>query len=66
MLCADGSVITLSREKDEDLFLAGVLNLGALGVVLSLTVQCEDAYRLSAVQYECDFKDVRTILSSIF
>jgi len=65
LLCADGTIMTLSRAADEDLFLAGCLSLGALGVILSIKLQCEPTYQLSSVQYELNFKDVSTTWSFV-
>jgi FAD-linked oxidoreductase len=46
MVCADGSVKTISAESDRDLFDAARLSLGALGVITHVELQCVDAYRL--------------------
>ncbi|MFA5938557.1 MAG: D-arabinono-1,4-lactone oxidase [Sinimarinibacterium sp.] len=46
MVCADGSVHTLSADQDADLFRAAVVSLGALGIVTHVELQCVDDYRL--------------------
>ncbi|PTU32422.1 D-arabinono-1,4-lactone oxidase [Stenotrophobium rhamnosiphilum] len=46
MVCADGSVRTISAESNKPLFDAARLSLGALGVITHVELQCVDAYRL--------------------
>jgi FAD-linked oxidoreductase len=46
MVCADGSVKTISAASDKDLFDAARLSLGALGVITHVELKCVDAYRL--------------------
>jgi len=56
----DGHVIKLSRDdQDAEMFHASTLSLGALGVIVSLTLQCERAFNLQQVQYSVPLKDVR-------
>jgi FAD-linked oxidoreductase len=43
---ADGALIDADYESEPDVFHAGRLSLGALGVVTRLTMQCREAYRL--------------------
>lgn len=47
---ADGSVVEASPDRDPDLFEAARLGLGAIGVVLEVTLQCVPAYRLELVE----------------
>lgn len=42
----DGSVVETSPGRDPDLFHAARLGLGAIGVILEVTLQCVPAYRL--------------------
>ena len=49
---ADGSVHTLSREKDAQNFQGAVVGLGALGVVTSLTLAVQPRYDMTQVVYQ--------------
>lgn len=44
LLTASGEVITCSQEENEELFKAALVSLGALGVVVEVTVQAVPAY----------------------
>jgi len=60
MMCADGRLMKLSLNDNADVFYAALVSLGALGVIVSLKIQCEQAFRLHQVQYGLPLKDVRT------
>jgi len=47
---ADGSVVETSPQRDPDLFHAARLGLGAIGVVLEVTLQCVPRYRLALTE----------------
>ena len=64
-MTADGEVMTLSRDRDADMFTAACLSLGALGVILTVTVQCEKAFNLSQTQYSTKLDDVRDTFLNI-
>ena len=51
-VAADGTVHTLSREKDGDRFAGAVVALGALGVVTHLTLQIQPRYDMTQVVYQ--------------
>ena len=51
LMTADGDVITVSRDTDETTYLAACLSLGALGVILSVKIQCEPAFHLEQIRY---------------
>ena len=51
-VAADGSVHTLSREKDGDRFAGAVVGLGALGVVTHLTLQVQPRYDMTQIVYQ--------------
>jgi alditol oxidase len=51
-VAADGSVHTLSRDKDGDRFAGSVVGLGALGVVTHLTLQVQPRYDMTQVVYQ--------------
>ena len=46
VLLVDGSVVTCTPDREPDLFEAARLSLGAVGVVLEVTLQVREAYRL--------------------
>lgn len=48
VVLADGSLVHCSASENPDLFAAGRIGLGALGVTVAVTLQCEPAYALSA------------------
>jgi L-gulono-1,4-lactone dehydrogenase len=50
LVLPDGSVVTCSEAQQPDLLAAGRLGLGALGVITSVTIQCEPAFLLGAVE----------------
>lgn len=43
---ADGSVVTLSQDKDGEMFSAAVVGLGALGIITKVTLSVEPAYQM--------------------
>lgn len=49
---ADGSVRTLSRERDGDRFAGAVVGLGAVGVVTHLTLAVQPRYDMTQVVYQ--------------
>src|SRR5580698_5389641 len=51
-VAADGSVHTLSREKDGDRFTGAVVGIGALGVVTQLTLAVEPRFDMTQVVYQ--------------
>lgn len=51
-VAADGSVHTLSRDKDGDRFAGAVVGLGALGVVTHLTLAVQPRFDMTQVVYE--------------
>ena len=46
LITADGSIVLLSREKDEKQFLAAVVGLGAFGVITKLTLALQPTYEM--------------------
>ena len=49
---ADGSILSLSRDVDGDLFLGTVVGLGGLGVVTQLTLDVEPSFQMTQTVYE--------------
>ncbi len=51
-ITASGEIVNLSRDKDKEEFPGAVVNLGALGVVIDLTLDVEPAYQMRQYVYE--------------
>ncbi len=51
-ISGSGELVTLSRDKDKEIFPGAVVHLGALGVITSLTLDIQPAYRLRQYVYE--------------
>jgi len=49
---ADGSIVTLSKEKDGEKFLGAVVGLGALGIVTKLTLSIQPKFMMRQFVYE--------------
>jgi FAD-linked oxidoreductase len=50
LVAADGSVLTISETENPDLLPAARLGLGALGIIVDVTVQCVPAFLLQATE----------------
>ncbi|MFI5959995.1 D-arabinono-1,4-lactone oxidase [Cryptosporangium sp. NPDC051539] len=50
LVLADGSVVDCSPSEEPELFEAARLGLGAIGVIAAVTLQCEPAFLLHAVE----------------
>jgi FAD-linked oxidoreductase len=50
LVCADGALLSCSPDKQPDVFAAAQVGLGALGVIGTVTLQCEPAYALAAAE----------------
>jgi len=67
MVTADGSVVTLSREKTGDTFPGVVIGLGALGVITKITLEVEPAFQMTQRVYEnLSFSQLEKHLGEIF
>ena len=58
LLLADGSLVRCSREENPDLFDAARVGLGALGVLTTITLQCEPAFHLAAEEHPAGLDEV--------
>ncbi|KAF7351827.1 FAD-binding PCMH-type domain-containing protein [Mycena venus] len=58
LLLADGSRVTCSRQERTDLFMASLCGLGATGIILTVQLEVERAFRLKDVQCSRTFEDV--------
>ncbi|KAH0833971.1 D-arabinono-1,4-lactone oxidase-domain-containing protein [Lanmaoa asiatica] len=62
LLLADGTRVYCSRQERPDLFIASICGLGSTGLILSVTLQVEPAFRLKETQRTLAFQDcVRNI-----
>ena len=50
LVLADGSLRRCAPDDDPDLFAAACVGLGALGVIATVTLQCESAFALAAAE----------------
>ncbi|MFZ0747017.1 MAG: FAD-binding protein [Terracidiphilus sp.] len=67
MVTADGSMLTLSREKDGQRFLGAVVGLGALGMVTSITLNLLPTFQMAQSVYEnLSFDHLKNHLQEIF
>lgn len=59
LMDSTGRVVQLKKSDNlNDEFYASVVSLGCLGIVLSLTIQCEAAFNLEEIQYPAKLDDV--------
>jgi FAD-linked oxidoreductase len=65
LVLADGSLRTCSADHDPELFAAARIGLGALGVIASVTLQCEPAFALAAAEAPATLDDVLADLDDL-
>jgi FAD-linked oxidoreductase len=58
LVIADGSILRVSESENSELLPAVRLGLGALGVIVDLTIQCVPAFLLHAVERPLGFNEV--------
>jgi hypothetical protein len=58
LLLANGEIKTFSNGTDSDTFSALLCSLGALGIMLTATIQCEKSFKLHNSQYGAKLDDV--------
>lgn len=58
LITCQGEKVICSRKKNMEVFLAALCGLGAIGVIVTVTIQCEAAFRLKETRYPCEFKEV--------
>jgi len=58
MLLASGEIQIYSQEKNSDMFPAVLCSLGCLGIILTVKIQCEKAFRLEQIEYPAKLEDV--------
>lgn len=65
ILLADGSYVTCSRRENAELFTASICGLGATGLIISVELEVEPAFRLKEVAVSRPFDDVLDNLDDI-
>jgi L-gulonolactone oxidase len=58
LVLADGSVLHCDAEENPEVFAAARLGLGALGVLATVTLQCEPAFALAAAEAPASLDEV--------
>jgi L-gulonolactone oxidase len=58
LVLADGSALTCSAEENPEIFAAARVGLGALGVLTTVTLQCEPAFALAAAEGPASLDEV--------
>ncbi|KAJ8587958.1 L-gulonolactone D-arabinono-1,4-lactone oxidase [Rhizopogon salebrosus TDB-379] len=65
LLLADGSRVFCSRHERPDLFIASICGLGSTGLILTVTLEVEPAFRLKEVQQSVKFHECVRSLDSL-
>jgi L-gulonolactone oxidase len=65
LVTAAGEVVQCSAEVEPELFACARVSLGALGVITKVTLQCEPAFRLHAVERPCTVEELVRDLDEI-
>jgi FAD-linked oxidoreductase len=65
IVTADGRVLECSADQHSELFAAARVNLGALGIVTAVTLQCEPAFVLHSVEAPADYDDLLEVLAKL-
>jgi L-gulonolactone oxidase len=58
IVLADGSILACSAEENPEIFAAARIGLGALGVLATVTLQCEPAFALAAAEAPAGLDEV--------
>ena len=58
LVLADGSLLNCDARENPDVFAAARVGLGALGVIATVTLQCEPAFALAAAEGPAELDDV--------
>ncbi|XP_071955906.1 L-gulonolactone oxidase-like [Antedon mediterranea] len=62
LVTADRKLVKCSRKENKEIFLAASCSLGCLGIITSVTLQCEPHFKLQQRQMSCSFKEMVTHL----
>ena len=58
---ADGEIVYCSEQSNPEIFKAALLSLGALGVIINVTIQCEPAFHLHEYVEAATLDEVRCL-----
>ena len=62
LVTATGELLDCSPDKNPDIFAAARVGLGALGIITAVTLQCEPAFVLHAIESPADYDDLLEVL----
>ena len=62
LVTATGELLDCSPDKNPDVFAAARVGLGALGIITAVTLQCEPAFVLHAIESPADYDDLLEVL----
>ncbi len=65
LVTGDGQLLNCSAEQHRELFAAARVGLGALGIITAVTLQCEPAFVLRAVEAPADYDDLLEVLPTL-
>ncbi|MEE6516073.1 hypothetical protein FKM82_025279, partial [Ascaphus truei] len=57
MMTASGDIVECSESVNAEIFQAGRVHLGSLGVILSITFQCKPAFHLQEIQFSSTLQE---------
>jgi FAD-linked oxidoreductase len=60
LMMPNGSVVSVDRDHDPDLFEAARVGLGAMGIILEATLRCVPSFNLSAAEHPESLEDMLT------
>jgi L-gulono-1,4-lactone dehydrogenase len=62
LVTAEGELLDCTPEQNADIFAAARIGLGALGIITAVTLQCEPAFLLHAMEAPADYDDLLEVL----
>jgi len=65
IITSSGEIVKCSKTENPELFSAARCGLGALGIIITVTLQCEPAYNLHVVEYPSRYSHVVDNLATI-
>jgi FAD-linked oxidoreductase len=65
LVTAAGEIVGCGPDHNAELFAAARISLGALGIITAVTLQCEPAFALQAMEAPADYDDLLEVLGSL-
>jgi len=65
LVTAAGEIVQCGPDHNPELFAAARISLGALGIVTAVTLQCEPAFALQAMEAPADYDDLLEVLGAL-